>query len=53
MVTASIDYWGTEYYHKALKEMFGNKKNYQRYLAELKWNLWNNWLISLGYTKEL
>lgn len=32
-----------------LKQVFGNKKNYDRYVAGVQWNLWNCWLIGLGW----
>jgi len=44
--------WDMLYYHKALKELFGNRKNYMRYIEAARWNQWNQWLISLGYIKE-
>ena len=52
MVYTSIDYWEMSYYHKALKEMFGNRRNYRKYIEARKWNMWNSWLISLGYVKD-
>jgi len=41
--------WDMEYYHKQLKQIFGNRKNYYKYIEIRKWHLWNYWLIGLGY----
>jgi len=48
MATGIFNFWNS-YYYKSLKEVFGNNKNYQRWLEERKLETWNNWLISLGY----
>lgn len=42
-------YWDTPFLEPNLKEIFGNKKNYRRYVAEKKLNLWDSWLIWMGY----
>jgi len=50
MGTTSFEeiYW--EMY--GLKRIFGNRRNYYRYLAQKDWNNWNHWLIGLGYHPE-
>ena len=51
MGTESLEYalWETDYFGKQLKNIFGNRKNYYRFLAERSWKRWNFWLINLGY----
>jgi hypothetical protein len=44
MGLSRIDLWSAP-----LKEIFGNRKNYYRYLAAKELNQWNAWLISLGW----
>lgn len=41
------NFW--QIYFTELKQIFGNKKNYDRYIEQRRWMLWNCWLLSLGY----
>lgn len=40
-------------YRESIKDVFGNRRNFMRYLYENSalqdWRDWNKWLISLGY----
>lgn len=48
MATGIFDYW-TSFYYNHLEDIFGNYKNYRRWVETRRLNEWNNWLISLGY----
>lgn len=41
--------WDFEFYRESLKLIFGNRKNYNRYMITQNYNQWTNWLINLGY----
>ena len=40
-------FWWT--INPSLKEIFGNQKNYLRWVAIQEDNIWRNWLISMGW----
>lgn len=42
-----------EWEHYNLKEIFGNRKNYARYIAAREWNETRAWLIALGCRENL
>ncbi len=46
-------YFDIEFEWFILKKIFGNRKNYQRYLAAKKWNETRKWLISIGCRDNL
>lgn len=48
-----LEYWlWDSFVHPQLKQIFGNRKNFYRYIEAKKWNQWNQWLFSLGYRKD-
>ena len=51
MGTRGMDFWlyDSFMYGGAIKETFGNRKNYERWVEIRKFNNWTNWLISLGW----
>ncbi len=46
-------YFFSDYELFELKKIFGNQKNYQRYLAAKEWNETRKWLISMGCRENL
>ena len=44
-----IDLWYVEFYREMLKPVFGNHKNYQKWLTVRQDNINYNWLIWMGW----
>jgi len=41
--------YDSELFGEGLKNIFGNRKNYERYLASKRFNDFKRWMILMGY----
>ena len=48
-----FDYWDFDIYRDWLKSIFGNRKNYYRFVVEKQWNETRAWLINMGCRENL